>query len=541
MGNVAALYSPAVLIRSSSAPAGGTDSVSRYVHYVTAAFFPYLLVFSLHPSLPYFEPQIASSNSQTKIMLRKSFISVVAMYLCLCVACLPQSCSAKVIYDVHLAGNTLQERRLTPIALPALAMLLEVVQDAELSTAVKKSIADAGTKEKQLDVCRSGVLACRPVGDGLAVDTIVIDSLEGGTIRFAKIPASVTRLIVRNSRVQQMFALSDLPSHVTHFESHHSTWSRTRTLAFASEAGAAQPAVLALRNLTITGGQFINVSAHGHECGAAGCFAKFIPSLELFEMAENADLKGLEVDPLPVGLKSLTLSKLKSWEPQASVTVETILKRFPHLERLVIDAVPVPFSVRHLASTPSLMESLIISGLTPPPTGAEDSAALGDALAKVTKSLRTVAVAGCGLTGGIPPLAQSSLTTLDLSRNALTSLTFAQLPGQLVTLNVSRNLFSGLPPPLAELPATLAELDISHNALTGPLDVSKIPPSIAYIGVNDNKFSGPVQTPLLSEAARFVYLQNNKFTGHADLSDLPPLIKRILIYGNDWENALPRL
>ncbi|KAJ1287362.1 hypothetical protein BS78_02G004100 [Paspalum vaginatum] len=126
---------------------------------------------------------------------------------------------------------------------------------------------------------------------------------------------------------------------------------------------------------------------------------------------------------------------------------------------------------------------------------------------------------GRGLAGPLPAAALAGLARLrdlDLSRNALTGPVAASLPAALRAANLSSNLLDGALPDLAALPS-LAALDASNNSISGALapDLCAGAPALRLLDLSANRLAGalPSAPPPCAATLRDLSLRSNAFAG----------------------------
>jgi Leucine-rich repeat (LRR) protein len=178
-----------------------------------------------------------------------------------------------------------------------------------------------------------------------------------------------------------------------------------------------------------------------------------------------------------------------------------------------------------------------------------DNPRLGGLLPDLSRSkgLATFAAARCAFTGPLPVSLPSSLRSLDLGRNNLSSsspqlvlpaslevLVLDDNPGLALDLSSSPGLFDGggatdnlvelrlantsftgaLPPALARAP-NLRMLSLAHNRLSGKLPEDwSAARSLEFIDVSENKIGGPVPPSLARlPSLRALHLGNNRLEG----------------------------
>lgn len=122
----------------------------------------------------------------------------------------------------------------------------------------------------------------------------------------------------------------------------------------------------------------------------------------------------------------------------------------------------------------------------------------------------------------LPPSLGCSLTSLDLSRNALTQLP-EELFGRLASLrrlDLSRNQLAAVPTSIGELP-TLVELDLAHNLLRAVPNISLLA-ALTVLDLSANRLSAlPPGTEQLTENLAVLELADNEITV------LPPNLHRL--------------
>lgn len=150
-------------------------------------------------------------------------------------------------------------------------------------------------------------------------------------------------------------------------------------------------------------------------------------------------------------------------------------------------------------------------------------------------TLTDIAMSNNELSGKLPDMsALTSLHVLDLRENKLDS-GLPLMPKGLVTVLLSRNLFSGaIPQQFGEL-AQLQHLDLSFNDLSGiPPSVLFSLPNISYLHLASNMLSGTLPKDLgCGSKLGFVDISNNKLIG-----ELPPCLdsisdKRVVKFGGN--------
>ncbi|KAL3158542.1 hypothetical protein ABBQ38_010763 [Trebouxia sp. C0009 RCD-2024] len=144
-------------------------------------------------------------------------------------------------------------------------------------------------------------------------------------------------------------------------------------------------------------------------------------------------------------------------------------------------------------------------------------------------AVQYVNIGSNNLSGSIPKLTQApGLQLLDMSSNALSTVSYKLLPNSLEVLRLGNNKLVGAFPDASLLPANLTILDLSHNLLTGSLPVA-LPSNLAVLNVTHNNMDGtlPAAWDVRLAEAR---LGSNKFVGK-----LPASWSQ---YGKDTSNSL---
>lgn len=128
--------------------------------------------------------------------------------------------------------------------------------------------------------------------------------------------------------------------------------------------------------------------------------------------------------------------------------------------------------------------------------------------------IQYVNLGGNKLSGTVPKLAEGA-QLLDMSANALTSLSFQQLPTTLQVLRLGNNSIAGALLAAGPLPRNLSILDLSYNLLSGILPAT-LPDAMAVLNVSHNHLSGPLPTEWNPLAV--VSLDHNNFWGNLPAS-----------------------
>ena len=141
------------------------------------------------------------------------------------------------------------------------------------------------------------------------------------------------------------------------------------------------------------------------------------------------------------------------------------------------------------------------------------------------------------LTGGLPAF-PASLRNLDLSQNSLSG-TLPDFSGlrNLIEIRLNQNRFTGNVPPPARLPSTLTHLEFVDNALSGAIpDLSGLG-SLVQLDLTGNDLTGGI--PALPASLVALRLIDNDLSGTiGDLRGMTALL-RLNLNDNDFSGAVP--
>ncbi|KAG0458895.1 hypothetical protein HPP92_022023 [Vanilla planifolia] len=162
-------------------------------------------------------------------------------------------------------------------------------------------------------------------------------------------------------------------------------------------------------------------------------------------------------------------------------------------------------------------------------------------------TLRRLELQSNNLSGPLPDLsALSDLFFLDASDNSLSGpFAASTLPPSLVELSMRNNFFSGdFPASLFPSLAALQVLDLSHNALSGPVpSTAFLHPSLEQLALSDNGFEW-VEWPAIASVAESqivaLDLSHNRIGGILpEFVGLMPRLAAVVLEGNRFIGMIP--
>jgi Leucine-rich repeat (LRR) protein len=412
-----------------------------------------------------------------------------------------------VVISTHvaMAGRlSLRSTTVDPSQLPAewrsaFTMLAAVVEDDDFQDSLREYLRDASASSKA-DYCRITSVVC---DENFQIIALNLSDIRG-SVAWQSIPKGLSTITVQNSALKEGLDLSTLPF-----------WVKT----------------LQMRNVTFLPGASARFRKrqsmlHVFECIRCNLHSiqwVTVPSLTHLDLSGNP-LQPVDFGALPPTLRSLNLSNCNA-----------------DMDAVALQSLPPPLTVVDISG--NRVKGSIASVVFP--SGIE-ILRLGHNLIEGEIQLDNLpfSMTECDLShnkfrGALGDLsAFLSLQMLRVSHNALTSIMLDKLPPQLEILDICHNALAG-PMDMSVLPSTLTYFDASYNAFTGSIRAASIPAAVATIDVSFNKLSGAIDLTQFSEAMRFAYFQHNQFEGVPDLTNLPVNLRRILIHDNNWESLMP--